>query len=117
MGVLKGDVDELIDSGVSARFMPCGLGHFIGLDTHDVGGYLPGAACSSACHGLTWPFTIVIACHGLTWPFTIVIACHCLSQWRPSYPFTPAVSLGYPERAEEFGFRNCRTARTLDEVG
>eukprot|EP00045_Choanoeca_perplexa_P011086 m.115923 g.115923 ORF g.115923 m.115923 type:complete len:511 (-) comp15508_c0_seq3:74-1606(-) len=42
MGVLKGDVDALIESGVSARFMPCGLGHFIGLDTHDVGGYLPG---------------------------------------------------------------------------
>ena len=26
---------------ISFLFMPCGLGHFIGLDIHDVGGYLP----------------------------------------------------------------------------
>lgn len=35
-------INELVDMRLSAVFMPCGLGHFIGCDFHDVGGYLPG---------------------------------------------------------------------------
>jgi len=41
-GVLVGDIAAMIDANLGAVFMPCGLGHFIGGDTHDVGGYLPG---------------------------------------------------------------------------
>lgn len=40
-GILRGDVDELFAVGLGPVFLPCGLGHFIGCDTHDVGGYLP----------------------------------------------------------------------------
>lgn len=42
--VAPGDksIDELVEMRLGAVFMPCGLGHFIGIDTHDVGGYLPG---------------------------------------------------------------------------
>jgi Xaa-Pro dipeptidase len=35
-------VDDLVEMRLGAVFMPHGLGHFIGIDTHDVGGYLPG---------------------------------------------------------------------------
>ena len=35
-------VEDLVDMRLGAVFMPNGLGHFIGIDTHDVGGYLPG---------------------------------------------------------------------------
>lgn len=38
-GFLKGSVDELMDKDIFALFFPHGLGHFLGLDTHDVGGY------------------------------------------------------------------------------
>eukprot|EP00388_Colpodella_angusta_P005225 GDKJ01016298.1.p1 GENE.GDKJ01016298.1~~GDKJ01016298.1.p1 ORF type:complete len:513 (+),score=115.88 GDKJ01016298.1:30-1568(+) len=41
-GVLKGDeaeLDEMIDAGLGAVFMPHGLGHFLGMRTHDVGGF------------------------------------------------------------------------------
>ena len=35
-------VTDLVELRLGAVFMPHGLGHFVGIDTHDVGGYLPG---------------------------------------------------------------------------
>ena len=38
--MLTGDVEEMFEKRIGFLFMPHGLGHFIGLDVHDVGGYL-----------------------------------------------------------------------------
>lgn len=53
-GVLIGDIDEVLAAGVGNNFLPCGLGHFIGCDTHDVGGYLKGnpARIDEGPHGI-----------------------------------------------------------------
>lgn len=36
LGILKGDVEELVADGVHALFFPHGIGHLIGLDVHDM---------------------------------------------------------------------------------
>ncbi|KAI4379994.1 hypothetical protein MLD38_006228 [Melastoma candidum] len=41
-GILFGDVEEMMFHRLGAVFMPHGLGHLLGIDTHDPGGYLQG---------------------------------------------------------------------------
>ena len=45
-------IEELVDMRLGAVFMPHGLGCFIGIDTHDVGGYLAGNPNRSTLPGL-----------------------------------------------------------------
>jgi Xaa-Pro dipeptidase len=39
-GILTGDPDTLLGTGVTAAFFPHGLGHLLGLQVHDVGGFM-----------------------------------------------------------------------------
>lgn len=39
LGILKGSPEEIFGKGVSVAFFPHGLGHYLGMDTHDVGGH------------------------------------------------------------------------------
>ncbi|KAH0608394.1 uncharacterized protein H6S33_001528 [Morchella sextelata] len=40
LGILKdGSVDEILESRTSCAFLPHGLGHMLGMDTHDTGGH------------------------------------------------------------------------------
>jgi Xaa-Pro aminopeptidase len=36
VGLMKGDVDEAVAAGAHAMFFPCGTGHLMGLDVHDM---------------------------------------------------------------------------------
>ncbi|CAG0913867.1 unnamed protein product [Notodromas monacha] len=42
VGILKGDLENMWKLNVAAVFMPHGVGHLLGLDVHDVGGYAEG---------------------------------------------------------------------------
>ncbi|MGA2545943.1 MAG: aminopeptidase P family protein [Rectinemataceae bacterium] len=39
LGLMRGDPDEAVRSGAYAFFFPCGVGHMIGLDVHDMEDY------------------------------------------------------------------------------
>ncbi|KAJ5178929.1 hypothetical protein N7492_002139 [Penicillium capsulatum] len=39
LGLLRGSEDELFEKRVSVAFFPHGLGHYLGMDTHDTGGH------------------------------------------------------------------------------
>ncbi|KAK4312669.1 hypothetical protein Pmani_015919 [Petrolisthes manimaculis] len=41
-GIVTGDLDDMMKVNLGAVFQPHGLGHLLGLDVHDVGGYLEG---------------------------------------------------------------------------
>lgn len=36
LGLMKGNIDEAVQNGAHALFFPCGLGHMMGLDVHDM---------------------------------------------------------------------------------
>lgn len=39
LGILKGDAEEILKARTSVAFFPHGLGHYLGMDTHDTGGH------------------------------------------------------------------------------
>ena len=53
LGILRGTADALVDQDAHALFFPHGLGHLLGLATHDAGGCLAGRTPSDR-FGLKW---------------------------------------------------------------
>jgi len=39
LGILKGSKEEILKNRTSVAFFPHGLGHYLGMDTHDTGGH------------------------------------------------------------------------------
>lgn len=39
IGILHGNVEDMLKVHLGSVFMPHGLGHLLGIDVHDVGGY------------------------------------------------------------------------------
>ena len=54
-GLLHGDVEAMMAVRLCAVFMPHGLGHFMGLDVHDVGGYPEVGVAGALCQWGVYP--------------------------------------------------------------
>ena len=53
MTMMQGSVDQMMEVNLAGRLLqPHGLGHFMGCDVHDVGGYLEGHPERSSLLGL-----------------------------------------------------------------
>jgi Xaa-Pro dipeptidase len=51
-GLVVGDIDKMMEVHLAAVFQPHGLGHFLGLDVHDVGGYQKESPARPSAPGL-----------------------------------------------------------------
>ena len=51
--VLRGDVDGLVESGAHALFFPHGVGHLLGIQVHDVAGFMENESGELTCDGQT----------------------------------------------------------------
>ena len=55
-GVLRVDADSALERGVTATFFPHGLGHLLGLQVHDIGGFMDGPAGGTRARPEGHPF-------------------------------------------------------------
>ncbi|MDA0747916.1 MAG: M24 family metallopeptidase, partial [bacterium] len=88
LGILNGNVDELLDTGAIALFFPHGIGHMVGLGVRDVGGRAPGREVGRRCCGV-----------GIR--VDLPLEENLLMTVEPGLYFVPAI-LDDPQRREEF---------------
>ena len=88
LGIVKGEMDDIMENRVPFLFMPHGLGHLIGIDTHDVGGYIKGTPERVDKWGLRNLRTARILEAGMT--ITVEPGCYFV----PSLIITRAVDIG-----------------------
>ncbi|MYJ92538.1 MAG: M24 family metallopeptidase [Chloroflexi bacterium] len=87
-GILRGSVEDLVASDAHALFFPHGLGHMLGLSTHDCAGYLEGRVPEDR-FGLAYLRTDLPLAPG----YVVTI--------EPGVYFVPAL-LNDPERRERY---------------
>lgn len=56
LGVMNGSAESIYEKGYSSAFFPHGLGHYIGLQVHDVGGFLRNDSGDSFARDSRHPF-------------------------------------------------------------
>jgi Xaa-Pro aminopeptidase len=87
LGVLRGSIDDLLETGAIALFFPHGVGHMLGLGVRDVGGREPGREERS--------------CGGARLRVDLPLRSGFVMTVEPGLYFVPAI-LDCPERRERF---------------
>lgn len=66
IGILRGSVDDMLSVHLGAVFMPHGLGHLLGIDVHDVGGYPEVSVCPFSAPLQINPLGSISTAHALS---------------------------------------------------
>jgi Xaa-Pro dipeptidase len=114
--VVLGDktLEELVDMRLGAVFMPHGLGHFIGLDTHDVGGYLEGHPGRTPLPGLKSLRTARVLQEHMT--LTVEPGCYFIDHLLDGALAQESPLRPYLDEAEIAGYRGFGGVRLEDVV-
>lgn len=102
--IVKGDIDEMMENNIFALFFPHGLGHFLGLDTHDVGGYPKGV------ERIDRPGIKFLRARRELMPGMVITI-------EPGIYFVPALLGPALENAEQAKFLNEKKVRSLFNFG
>ena len=114
VGLFRGSVDDMMAVNLAGRLLqPHGLGHFMGCDVHDVGGYLEGHPERSSLPGLRSLRTARILRAGMV--LTIEPGCYFIDFLIDRALTDPEVShFLVPERINEF--RGTGGVRIEDDI-
>lgn len=104
LGLIRGEVDELMEANIFALFFPHGLGHFLGLDTHDVGGYPKGV------ERIDRPGLRYLRARRVLEPGMVITI-------EPGIYFIPALLEPAFENPEQSGFLNVESLKTYLDFG
>eukprot|EP01111_Echinosteliopsis_oligospora_P013457 TRINITY_DN4832_c0_g1_i1.p1 TRINITY_DN4832_c0_g1~~TRINITY_DN4832_c0_g1_i1.p1 ORF type:complete len:487 (-),score=129.39 TRINITY_DN4832_c0_g1_i1:19-1479(-) len=113
-GILhNGSVEEMEQVYLGAVFMPHGLGHLMGLDTHDVGGYAPESISRSTAPGIKKLRTARVMEEGIV--LTVEPGCYFIDHLLDA-------ALNHPDQSKFINasvlsrFRNFGGVRLEDDV-
>ncbi|PSC76780.1 xaa-Pro dipeptidase isoform X1 [Micractinium conductrix] len=107
-GLLQGDVEAMAAARLGAVFMPHGLGHLLGIDTHDVGGYLSGHPERPVEAGINRLRTARVLQEGMV--ITVEPGCYfCLALLEPAFKDPALAPFLVEDRLRQFmGFGGVR---------
>jgi Xaa-Pro aminopeptidase len=111
LGLMKGDMNEAVNAGAHALFMPHGLGHMLGLDVHDMEGLGENYVGYSADVKRSSQFGLAFLRFALPFKagnvFTVEPGCYFIPElidmWRSEKKFTRFINYDKVEAYKDFG--------------
>ena len=93
-----GSADALIENGVTAAFYPHGLGHFLGLQVHDVGGFMADASGATIDRPSGHPFLRLTRTLEENYVVTIEPGIYAIDMLQENLEGTPGAAMVNRER-------------------
>ncbi len=97
-GLARGSADALIENGVTAAFYPHGLGHYLGIQVHDVGGFMADASGTTIDRPSGHPFLRLTRTLDVDHVVTIEPGLYAIDMLQENLEGTPGAAMVDRER-------------------